>query len=142
MSRIIYLFFSCFLSLLYYHSIITPIIVVVGISTIYCTVPIEPDICPSSYILFRYVLSTVSPLVTAISRMAQHPKVIACGHKHITVKTGNSFPAFLVQLPATSRRHDDASSNHCCFFWRTKRDFLLVSFFSLRNEFEFVFYIR
>ena len=77
----------------------------------------------------------------------QSPKIIACGHKHISVKTGNSFPAFLIQFPSLVKGVDqeivdDGGSTQCCdlverkvcWFWRTKRDFLLVRHLLFLNE--------
>ena len=55
----------------------------------------------------------------------RHPQIVACGHKHILAKTGNSFPAFLVQFPSVDTCVD--GSVKYCYFWRSKRDFLLVS---------------
>jgi len=53
---------------------------------------------------------------------SSNPKVIACGHRHIHTKSGNSFPAFLIRLP----EHDGEKSDDR-YFWRSKRDFLLLN---------------
>ena len=62
------------------------------------------------------------------------PKVIACGHLHVTVKTGNSFPAFLIQFPlldgdgcGDAEECTSVQTDGYRCFWRTKRDFMLVS---------------
>lgn len=49
------------------------------------------------------------------------PKIIACGHYHISTKAGNSFPAVLVLFP------DEKNPTRERYFWRSKRDFLLLS---------------
>ena len=49
------------------------------------------------------------------------PKIIACGHYHISTKAGNSFPAVLVRFP------DEKNATRERYFWRSKRDFLLLS---------------
>lgn len=55
--------------------------------------------------------------------MSSRPtKVIACGHRHIHTKSGNSFPAFLIRLPA----HNDGKSQEQ-YFWRSKREFLVLN---------------
>ena len=69
---------------------------------------------------------------------AFYPWVIACGHRHVLTKSGHSFPAFLIRLPPLvteltdhDPRKDDGGSDgaHSSrYFWRTKRDFILVSF--------------
>ncbi|KAL3793954.1 hypothetical protein HJC23_009437 [Cyclotella cryptica] len=69
--------------------------------------------------------------------MAPDPctKVVACGHRSITVKSGNSFPAFLVQFPSLGPKSESASNQGIvdsdapmvCYYWRSKRDFLLLS---------------
>jgi len=48
-----------------------------------------------------------------------NPIVIACGHRHIRTKCGNSFPAFLIRLPENLEEP--------VYFWRSKRDFLLLN---------------
>lgn len=54
------------------------------------------------------------------------PRVIGCGHLHVRTKAGNEFPAFLVCLPASKGDAGDGTSLQDNYFWRTKRDFLLV----------------
>lgn len=49
------------------------------------------------------------------------PKVIACGHCQVIGKTGKSFPAFLVRIPGLDSDKADER-----YFWRSKRDFLLL----------------
>ena len=52
------------------------------------------------------------------------PKVIACGHRQIQTKSGNSFPAFLIRLPDNGIEESDDNRR---FFWRSKRDFLVLN---------------
>ena len=78
-------------------------------------------------------------LILINDRIMSQPKVIACGHKYFSAKTGNSFPAFLVQFSSLREPFDDycasSSKNYrsdgdygtkMCCFWRSKHDFLLV----------------
>ncbi|KAL7551062.1 hypothetical protein ACHAWF_014263 [Thalassiosira exigua] len=64
------------------------------------------------------------------------PRVIGCGHLRVRSKSGNEFPAFLVRLPpvgaggcggsGSESESDDLPGGPRCYFWRTKRDFLLL----------------
>ncbi|KAL7517856.1 hypothetical protein ACHAWX_002734 [Stephanocyclus meneghinianus] len=64
-----------------------------------------------------------------------YTKVIACGHRSIIVKSGNSFPAFLIRFPslgsiskgASNQGTADTQTPKFCYFWRSKRDFLLLN---------------
>lgn len=48
------------------------------------------------------------------------PRVIGCGHLRVRTKSDNEFPALLVCLPC-------GGNDECRYFWRTKRDFLLLN---------------
>lgn len=52
-----------------------------------------------------------------MSAPSEKPKVIACGHRQIETKSGNSFPAFLIRCGESDHR----------YFWRSKRDFLVLN---------------
>lgn len=52
------------------------------------------------------------------------PKVIACGHRQIQTKSGNSFPAFLIRLPDADGIEESDDNR---YFWRSKRDFLVLN---------------